>query len=80
MNVPQLRKMGRILCEAGIITEDKEVMNFIVPLPDCYFLDILKLENHIKEKYSEYGKANSMKEFFISEFGKEFTSEFENML
>lgn len=34
MNVPQLRKMGRILCEAGIITEDKEVMNFIVPLPD----------------------------------------------
>ena len=80
MNVPTLKRMGRLLYEAKITQQERDIMNFIDPLPNCYFLNIFKLENHIKDKYSNYAEAKSMKEFFISEFGKEFTAEFESML
>lgn len=81
MNVPELRECAKLLQGVGILEQEKDIMDLLMPIPMSYEIDIIKFDDHLKSKYPEYlSRGISMKEFFIELGGEQFCKQFEKFI
>lgn len=81
MNLPQIKEFGKLLASIGIIEQERDVMNLLMPMVKSYELDIAKFNDLMDSKYPECASRGiSIKDFFIEKFGEQFWNQFEKFI
>lgn len=78
MNIPQIKKLGKLLKDNGLISSEGEVMVFMIPLPREQFFDLFKFDGYLQNCYwgTEYHKEDTIQSFLTRKFGEDFVNEF----